>query len=68
MTTTWLCGVVVSDASEHQVSVHCSGHPDTHGGVLLQFVRVSACGQKANESLEFLKSHSLVGPSAEITA
>lgn len=39
-----------------------------HDGVLLQFVRVLACGQKANESLEFLKSHRRVGPLAEITA
>lgn len=36
--------------------------------MLLQFVKVLACGQKANESLEFLKSHRRVGPLAEITA
>lgn len=40
----------------------------SHDSVLLQFVKVSVCGQKANESLEFLTSQCCVGPLPEIAA
>lgn len=33
MTTMWLCGVIVPDASEHQEGMHCNGHPVTRDGV-----------------------------------